>query len=185
MKKYWKYLIAAAAIAVSAPTFTACSDNDEVDPYSINYVYMRQPNDTYANVEYKFNGDFLSGLEDPLALVPVRLTKPAPCDMTVEIAIDPTLVEEYNEANDGNYVFLEGAEVLNPTLTIKKGEYLSDVITLGFTDHTGFFDKTEDLILPVVVKSANGGAVISKSSRIFLTFTSTYHANVLTLTSDL
>lgn len=185
MKKYWKYLIAAAAIAVSAPTFTACSDNDEVDPYSINYVYMRQPNDTYANVEYKFNGDFLSGLEDPLALVPVRLTKPAPCDITVEIAIDPTLVKEYNEANEGNYVFLEGAEVLNPKLTIKQGEYLSDVITIGFTDHSGFFDKTDDLILPVVVKSAGGGAVISKSSRIFLTFNSSYHANLLTLTSDL
>lgn len=186
MKKYWKYLIAAAAIAVSAPTFTACSDNDEVDPYSINYVYMRQPNDTYANVEYKFNGDFLSGLEDPLALVPVRLTKPAPCDVTVEIAIDPTLVEEYNEANNGDYVFLTGAEVLTPKLTIKKGEYISeDGIVIGFTDHSGFFDQTKDLVLPVVVKAANGGVVLSKSSRIFLTFTSTYHANLISLTSDL
>lgn len=185
MKKYWKYLIAAAAIAVSAPSFTACSDNDEVDPYSINYIYMRQPNDTYANVEYKFNGEFLSGLEDPLALVPVRLTKPAPCDINIEVAIDPTLVDEYNEANDGDYVFLEGAEVLNPKLTIKKGEYLSDVITLGFTDHSGFFDKTENLILPVVVKSATGGVTISKSSRIFLTFNSSYRANLLKLTSDL
>lgn len=183
MKKLYKYALWLAAAVAIAP-MTACNDNDEVDPYTLNYVYLYQPDDTHANVEYKANGDFMSGLtDDPLEIVPVRLTKPAPADMQVEIAIDPTLVDEYNEEKGTEYTFLKGAEVLTPTLTILKGKYISEQpITVAFTSHDGFTGDAENLILPIVIKNAPG-CQTSKSSRVFLTFNSTYRPNYINASS--
>lgn len=162
---------------------TACDDDDTVDPYDINYVYLYQPNSTFANVEYKANGDFMSGLTDPLKTVPVRLTKPAPSNLQIEVAIDPTLVDEYNEANGTEYKFLEGARIDNPVMTIAAGEYITpDSITISFGDHSGFMTEESNLILPVVIRSGSG-LTISKSSRIFLTFNSTYRPNIVSLTT--
>lgn len=162
---------------------TACDDDDTVDPYEINYCYLYQPNSTFANVEYKANGEFISGLVDPLKTVPVRLTKPAPKDLQIEIAIDPTLVDEYNEANGTEYTLLEGATIANPIMHIAAGEYITpDSICISFGDHSGFLTDQTNLILPVVIKNASG-MTISKSSRIFLTFNSTYRPNVLTITT--
>lgn len=169
--------MAGAVIASMAP-LTACDDDDTVDPYSVNYVYLRQPYDTYASVEYKANGDIMSGVSDPITLVPVRLTKPAPQDLTVEVAVDPTLVDEYNEANGTDYTFINGLEVLNSKLTIKKGEYESaEPIQITITDPKAFVVDETNLILPVVIRSNNAGLTTSKSSRIFLTFTSNYVPN--------
>ncbi|MEF2643175.1 MAG: DUF1735 domain-containing protein [Paramuribaculum sp.] len=182
MKKFWKYIAACAVVASMMP-LTACDDDDTVDPYDINYVYLYQPNSTFANVEYKANGDFMSGLTDPLKTVPVRLTKPAPSNLQIEVAIDPTLVDEYNEANGTEYKFLEGARIDNPVMTIAAGEYITpDSITISFGDHSGFMTEESNLILPVVIRSGSG-LTISKSSRIFLTFNSTYRPNIVSLTT--
>ena len=175
----------AAMTAVMVP-FTACDDDSELGPkdntdYVSNFVYFETPASTYAQVEYKANGDFMSGLTDPLKLVPVRLTKPAPCDLQVEVAIDPYLVAEYNKEKGTDYTFLHRAMIENPVLTIKEGEYVSsDTITISFGNHSGFIDKEKDLMLPIVVKGAEG-LTTSKSARIFLTFTSTYRPNYLTI----
>lgn len=182
MKKFWKYIAACAVVASMMP-LTACDDDDTVDPYDINYVYLYQPNSTFANVEYKANGDFMSGLTDPLKTVPVRITKPAPSNLQIEVAIDPTLVDEYNEANGTEYKFLEGARIDNPVMTIAAGEYITpDSITISFGDHSGFMTEESNLILPVVIRSGSG-LTISKSSRIFLTFNSTYRPNIVSLTT--
>lgn len=183
MKKFWKYIAAGAVVACLAP-LTACDDDDEVDPYDINYCYVYQPNSTFATVEYNAKGDFLVGPDEPLEVMPVRATKPAPSNIQVEIAFDPALVDEYNEENGTDYKFLEGAELLKPVLTIQAGKYISDdVITIGFTDHSGFMVEETNLMLPVVIRNA-GGLTISKSSRIFLTFNSTYRPNLLTVADD-
>ena len=188
MKKFWKYIAIAAMTAVMVP-FTACDDDSELGPkdntnYESNFVYFDTPASTYAEVEYKANGDFMSGLTDPMKLVPVRLTKPAPCDLQVEVAIDPYLVAEYNKEKGTDYTFLHRAMIENPVLTIKKGEYVStDTITISFGNHSGFIDKEKDLMLPIVVKGAEG-LTVSKSARIFLTFSSTYRPNYLSITKD-
>ena len=185
MKKFWKYIAIAAMTAVMVP-FTACDDDSELGPkdntdYESNFVYFETPTSTYAQVEYMANGDFMSGLTDPMKLVPVRLTKPAPCDLQVEVAIDPYLVAEYNKEKGTDYTFLHRAMIENPVLTIKEGEYISsDTITISFGNHSGFIDKEKDLMLPIVVKGAEG-LTTSKSARIFLTFTSTYRPNYLTI----
>ena len=188
MKKFWKYIAIAAITAVMAP-LTACDDDSELGPkdnanYEANFVYFDQPSSTFAEVEYKANGDFISGLTDPLKLVPIRLTKPAPSNIQVEIAIDETLVDEYNAEKGTDYVFLEGAKVDNPILNIQAGKFAStDTISISFGDHSGFVNQEKDLILPIVVKGGEG-LTPSKSGRIFLTFTSTYRPNFLRLTKD-
>ncbi len=176
MKKYWKY-IAMFAVAAAMMPLTAC-DDEVVDPYDINYIYFYQPNETFASLEYKANGSFLVDIPDTVQLVPVRLTKPAPTNMNIEIAFDPSLVDEYNQANGTDYVYLEGAELLTPSMHIAQGEYISpDSIKVDFSNRDGFKTENENLILPIVIRQANGGVTISKSSRIFLTFSSTYHPN--------
>jgi len=188
VKKFWKYIAIATMTVVMAP-LTACDDDSELGPkdkanYEANFVYFDKPGSTYAEVEYKANGDFMSGLTDPLKLVPVRLTKPAPGNIKVEIAIDPTLVEEYNAAHGTEYTFLEGAEIENPVISIQAGEYISaDTISISFGDHSGFINQENDLILPIVVKEGEG-VTLSKSGRIFLTFTSTYRPNYLTIPTE-
>lgn len=179
MKKFWKYIFAGVTSVMLMP-FAACNDDDTVDPYDINYAYVYQPNSTFARVEYKANGEFITGITDPLKVMPVRSTKPANGNVKIEVAIDPSLVDEYNEANKTSYKLLEGAEILNPQMIIADGEYVSaDSITVGFTDHSGFLTGETDLILPIVIRSAGGGMTISKSSRIFLTFNSTYNPLVI------
>lgn len=174
--------------AVMVP-LTSCDDDDELGPkdkanYEANFVYFEQPNSTYAEVEYKANGDFISGLTDPLKLVPVRLTKPAPSNIQVEIAIDPTLVDEYNEAKGTDYTFLEGASIDNPMISIAEGQYISaDSVTISFGDHSGFINQENDLILPIVVKNGEG-LTLSKSGRVFLTFKSTYRPNIMTIPTE-
>ena len=185
MKKFWKYIAIAAITVVMAP-LTACDDDSELGPkdkanYEANFVYFEKPSSTYASVEYKANGDFMSGLTDPLKLVPIRLTKPATCDMQVEVIIDQTLVDEYNAANGTDYVFLKGAKVDNSLINIREGKYISnDTISISFGDHSGFINQEKDLILPLVVKGGEG-LTPSKSARLFLTFTSTYRPNYLTI----
>ncbi len=206
MKKFWKYL-AISAIAVGTLPMVSCSDDETVDPYTLNYCYVYQPYSTFAQLEYKANGQFLIDIEDPLSLMPVRLTKPAPTDLTVTVAIDETLVDEYNQANGTDYEFLTGCSIINPTLHIKQGEYIStktltqdvpgldeegneisttetvavsDSIIVSFGEsHENFQTGHPNLMLPIVITSVNGGVTISKSSRIFLTFSSDYKANVI------
>lgn len=182
MKKFWKYIMISAA-AVALMPLAACDDDDTVDPYDINYCYIYQPSETDARLEYKANGQFIIDITDPLKLMPVRLTKPAPSDITVTVGLDASLVDEYNATNGTDYVMLEGATIVNPEIRILKGEYIStDSITVAF-DHNAFQTGDENYILPVVLKSASG-LNISKSSRIFLTFTSEYRANIVSLTAS-
>ena len=183
MKKFWHYIAVCAVAATMAP-LTSCDDDDTVDPYDINYCYLYQPNSTFAQLEYKANGEFLIDINDPLALKPVRLTKAAPRDLTVKVAIDPSLIDEYNQANNTSYVFLEGASIVNPVLTIPAGQYVSpEVITVTFGDKKGFQTEATDLMLPIVISDADG-MTISKSSRIFLTFSSSYKANKVAAKHD-
>ncbi len=186
MNKFIKY-ISLSAVAAAVLPLSSCYDdgpeyNDIID-YNTTYAYLYQPDETFAAVEYKANGNFLSDFSDPLSLVPVRLTKAATAPVTVEVAIDESLVDEYNSAQGTDYTFLTGASIVNPTLTIEQGKYISaDSIRISFADRSGFMSDATNLILPVVIKNVSGGNVtISESSRVFLTYNSTYRANKVSL----
>lgn len=188
MKKFWKYLAAAAVIASVTPLMS-CDDDDDYSSspgrpdYSKNYVYMLDPESDYATIEYKVSGEFITSLENPLTLTQIRCTRPAPADVTVIAEIDPSLVDVYNQANGTDYALMEGAKLINNTYSILSGEYIAtEKLAIDFSDRSALVGSEKNLILPVAITHVTGGLTISKTSRFFIVFD--YQANELTPTVD-
>ena len=182
MKTSIKYLLMGASLLVTLPQLTACSDDDAVDPYDLNYVYIYSPNQADNNLEYKANGTFITAIEEQCVVNPVRCTKPAPSDLTVELSIDGSLVDSYNQAHGTSYTLLKGAKLENSSLTIKKGEYASEQsLRVVYTDMSEFQNGTENYILPIAISKLTGsGALVSETTgQLYLTFTSIYRANLV------
>ena len=118
MKTLFKYLLMSMPLAVSLLLMTACNDDESVDPYDINYVYIYSPVSTENTLEYKGNGTFLVDIAPECIVNPVRCTKPAPTDLTIHINVDPSLVDSYNQANGTNYTLLKSVQLENATLHI-------------------------------------------------------------------
>ena len=93
MKALFKYILYSTFFAMSLPSVTACDDDEATDPYDINYVYIYKPSETNATLEYKGDGTFLKEIATEHILSPVRCTKPAPQDLTIQLAIDRSLVD--------------------------------------------------------------------------------------------
>lgn len=183
MKTLFKYLLMSMPLAVSLLLMTACNDDESVDPYDINYVYIYFPVSTENTLEYKGNGTFLVDIAPECIVNPVRCTKPAPTDLTIHINVDPSLVDSYNQANGTNYTLLKSVQLENATLHIKKGEYISaDSLKVHYTDMTEFQSGAENYLLPIAITSIEGsGASISENSKIYLTFSSIYKVNTVTM----
>lgn len=162
----------------------SCDDEDYSSSpgrpdYSVNRVYMLDPESEYSTIEYKASGEFINQLENPLTLTQIRCTRPAPEDVTVTVEIDPTLVAEYNAANDKDYELMQGAKLVNTTFTIPRGEFLAtEKLAIDFEDHSALVGNEKNLVLPVAITKVTGGLVISKTSRFFIVFD--YQANELT-----
>lgn len=186
MKTLYKYLLMCIPFITFFLCITACDDDEAVDPYDINYVYIYSPSDTDNRMEYKGNGTFLVGIEPESVLTPVRCTKPAPEDMTIHFGIDASLVDSYNQDHGTNYTLLKSAQLENAALSIKRGEYISaDSLKVHYTDMTEFQNGMEKYILPISITSVTGSGVsISKESQIYLTFTSSYKANFVNIGSS-
>ena len=97
MKALFKYILYSTFFAMSLPLVTACDDDEATDPYDINYVYIYKPSETNATLEYKGDGTFLKEIATEHILSPVRCTKPAPQDLTIQLAIDRSLVCKCNK----------------------------------------------------------------------------------------
>lgn len=184
MKKFWKYL-AAAAVIMSVTPLMSCDDDDDYSSspgrpdYSKNRVYMLDPESDYATIAYKVSGEFINSLENPLTLTQIRCTRPAPEDVTVIAEIDPSLVEEYNQANGTDYALMQGAKLVNTTYTIPRGEFLAtEKLAVDFSDRSALAGNEKNLVLPIAITHVTGGLVISKTSRFFIVFD--YQANELT-----
>ena len=185
MKTLFKYLLMCVPVAASLPLMTACSDDESTDPYDINYVYIYSPLETDNSLEYKGNGTFLTQIAPECDLNPVRCTKPAPERLVAHFAIDGSLVDDYNKKHGTGYTFLKSAELENASLVIEQGKYISaDSLKVKFTDMTEFQSGAEKYILPIALTSVDGSGIsISQNSKIFLTFTSTYKVNHVTIAS--
>ena len=173
--------------AVALPLVTACSDDEEVDPYDLNYVYIYSPNPSDNNLEYKANGTFITSIEEQCVVNPVRCTKPAPTELTVTLDIDASLVERYNANHGTSYTLLKAAKLENSTLVIKEGAYTSEQsLRVSYTDMSEFRNGAENYILPIAITSVKGsGVTVSETTgHIFLTFTSTYRENHVRFTGE-
>lgn len=168
----------------------SCDDDDDYSSspnrpdYSKNRVYMLNPDEEYSTIEYKASGAFIESLENPLVLTQIRCTRPAPENVTVVAEIDPTLVAEYNQANDTDYAMMEGAKLVTTKFEIPRGEFMAtEKLAIDFSDHSALAGSEKNLVLPVAITSVTGGLVISKQSRFFIVFD--YEANELTPVSQL
>lgn len=179
MKKLYKYLFMVVSAVALLPLMTACSDDESTDPYDVNYVYIYSPAETNGEMVYKGNGTFLTKIASERNLTPVRCTKPASERLVAHFTIDGSLVDAYNKEHGTNYTFVKSAQLDNATLVIEQGKYISaDSLKLKLTDMTEFQNGAENYILPIVMTSVEGGGVsMSQTSKMFLTFTSTYKAN--------
>ena len=185
MKKLYKYLFMVVSAVALLPLMTACSDDESTDPYDVNYVYIYSPVETNGEMVYKGNGTFLTQVAAERNLTPVRCTKPAPERLVAHFTIDGSLVDAYNKEHGTNYTFVKSAQLDNATLVIEQGKYISaDSLKLKLTDMTEFQNGAENYILPIVMTSVEGGGVsMSQTSKMFLTFTSTYKANKVVIGS--
>lgn len=186
MKTLFKYLLICMPLIVLLLFITACSDDELVDPYDINYVYIYSPVSTDNTLEYKGNGTFLVDIAPECVVNPVRCTKPAPTDLAIHLEVEPSLVDSYNQVNGTNYILLKSIQLENSVLHIKKGEYISaDSLKVHYTDMTEFQSGAENYLLPITVTSIEGSGVsISENSKIYLTFSSIYKANSVTIGSS-
>lgn len=193
MKTSIKYLLTGVCMAAAVlPALTACEGNEADNPYDtnydINYVYIYSPNPSDNSLEYKANGTFLAAIDEECVVNPVRCTKPAPADLTVQLAVDASLVESYNAAHGTSYTLLKGVQLENSSLVIKQGEYISEQqLKVRYTDLSEFQNGAEKYILPIAIQSVQGsGVTVSESTgHIFLTFTSSYKANYVMLAKTL
>lgn len=188
MLKTLKYYMMGVLTAVALPLVTACSDDEEVDPYDLNYVYIYSPNPSDNNLEYKANGTFITSIEEQCVVNPVRCTKPAPTELTVTLDIDASLVERYNADHGTSYTLLKAAKLENSTLVIKEGAYTSEQsLRVSYTDMSEFRNGAENYILPIAITSVKGsGVTVSQTTgHIFLTFTSLYRENHVSLTKEI
>ena len=187
MKKFWKYIAIATCTVVMAP-LTSC-DDDELGPkdhanYEANFAYCLESDNNYPTLSYRYSGNLIETQEEVLKLTPVRLTKPAPGDVSIEVSIDPAMVAEYNAAKGTNYVALTDVSIVNPVIKIASGQYIStDSIRVDLNGNRGFIENNKDLLLPVVIKEASNGVAISKTSRLFVAFN--YSANVVSIEGEL
>ena len=169
--------------------FTACDDDSELGPkdkanYEANFAYCLESDNNYPTLSYRYSGKIVETEEEVLQLTPVRLTKPASANVTIEVSIDPTLVDEYNAKNGTNYEALTDVTVVNPVMTVAQGQFISaDTIKIDLNDNRGFIENGKDLLLPVVIESASNDVTTSKTSRVFVAFN--YSANVVGIEGDL
>ena len=103
--------------------------------------------------------------------VTVKATRRCAKDVTVHLAIDTTLVREYNKTHGTAYypvpascVTLEDSEV-----TIKQGEALSTTAQVKVINTDGFIEGAT-YVIPVTIRqvTGDGGEVIESSRTIFL-----------------
>ena len=189
MNKFWKVLTG-CAVAVALMPLAACDNEDyssspDRPDYNVNYVYLYEPVEAYSTIDFKATGDFLSTLDNPLALCPVHCTKPAPEDMVVKVSIDSSLVSAYNTANKTDYAFMDGVRLTNDVFTIKKGTYLSEeMITMDVYDRQSLQTSAKDLILPIKIENVSGGGSISEGhGAVYIHFV--YQANFVQVASVL
>ena len=162
MKKIFQ-LLSVAAVAVSSLALTGCAEGDDFN-YDRNGLLITGTESTPLQ---KFV------VEDTPASYPITVssTKKVDSDVNLTVAIDTSLVAEYNAKNGTNfYAIPAGAAKLdNTSLTIKAGTAISTAANVEMTS-TDAFQEGRTYMIPVTITNAKGGSedVIEASRTIYL-----------------
>ncbi len=145
--------------------------------------------------DYNSNVAFISGtettpitkfvVEDTPAtqIISVSTSAPVEEDTKVVVAIDPSKVEEYNEAHGTSYFCVpDGSAALEQTeVTIPAGKAYSDAIVVRMLS-TEQFDEGKVYVIPVTIKSI-GLDVIESSRTIYLQIARVLHFTALDISN--
>jgi hypothetical protein len=178
MKKFKNihYLATAFALCLA---LAACNDDETYDfpgdPNNIVYT----PDESKA---YKLVQTPISTVCTLDSRITAKCKDAATGDIKVTVAVDNSLVDEYNHENNTNYVVLpsEALVIENTTLTIPDGSRVSaDTTKVSLTDNADILaslNATDGYIIPIRMTSVDGNAKAAKSvtSISYLTVTVTY-----------
>ncbi|MBZ4190677.1 DUF7015 domain-containing protein [Niabella beijingensis] len=101
-------------------------------------------------------------------VIPITYSGPrdAGKDITVDIALEPTLVDDYNEAHDEAYEILNSnIYTLPATVVIKKGSRIANLIIPAKIDQIDF---DASYVLPLKITSASGETIGANFSKILV-----------------
>ena len=174
MKNIFKsFMIALAAVSM----FTACAEKVEgpVDPYSVNWTYLRPKNVPTKVITCTDAGELVAMFStQDTVLTYVQCTKPAPKNITTTFAIDENLIEAYNKANGTNCILLENVSLVSNTLTVEAGKYVSsDTLKITYNEaalkeYFVTFTEAAEFLVPITMTSVSDGGTMSETNSIYL-----------------
>ena len=157
MKKIHSYALLLLAVFALA----ACDSYDEGSKQFDNVVYLDVSKT--SEVQLATFNNITPEVEKPLQ---ATLAYPADADVSVAIAVDPTLVEAYNARFGTAWKMLDAKyyELSDESLTIPAGKTVSEVVTLRFRDlmgegeeQNGALPIDETYLVPVRIAAASIG----------------------------
>ena len=148
-------IIGAATLALGA-----CSEGDKFD-YDHNVAFI-------AGTEVTPITKFVVEDTPSTQMISVSTTAPVTADTKVTLAIDPSKVDDYNEAKGTNYFCVpDGSAVIeNPEVTIPAGRSYSDAVVVKMLS-TEQFEEGRVYVIPVTIKET-GIDVLEPSRTIYL-----------------
>ncbi|HEY9544104.1 DUF1735 and LamG domain-containing protein [Prevotella sp.] len=163
MKIKYSFLSAAWLLGVCGALFTSCNSEGDSFDYGKKGIFVTgadvNPLQTFA-------------VEDTPSEYPisVKATHKATTDVHLKLAIDPSLVEQYNTKNKASfYPIPKGAvELLNPDVTIKANSAVSTVAAVKLVS-TENFEEGRTYVIPVTIASTDGSEdLIEGAKTIYL-----------------
>jgi hypothetical protein len=164
-----KYLMLCGALFMGAAALTSCSEDESYDVYGYDYTRA------YFNVaKQTTNGMIVStpvGLVTSLdAKVVVKTTSAATSDTKVALAIDNSVVDEYNKEHGTSYLPVpDGAlELSSNVVSMKAGELVTeDTVDVKINEEVAKnMNSSDGYLAAVVIASADNGVRPSSNAAI-------------------
>ena len=175
MKNIFKsFMIALAAVSM----FAACSEKEEgpVDPYSVNWTYLRPKNVPMQKAIMTDSKEVVLSFAESVdtVLTYIQSTKPAKSTVTATFGFDESLIEAYNTKNGTKCQMMQHVSLVSNTLTIEPGQYVSrDTLKIKYDEAAieEFIKSHEteaEYLLPITMTSVSEGATMSETRTIYL-----------------
>lgn len=151
-------ILLCGGLLATTTLFTSCSKDKTYDFDGIDYqrVYIQNPNTTKSGTVLKTPVGYISGFSGKVA-VQTTGAMTTPTDVTV--AVDKSLVDSYNSANNTKYeVIPDGVVSLEKSnLTVAAGKVVSDTVSLAVAED-GYSKLKADVsyLIPVTIQQAGG-----------------------------
>ena len=158
MKLKYIYLLLVCCVGMLVHS---CDDGLEV----YDGIYITETLNNSPTVSLRIADDFPKSIE-----LTVASTNVVSEDITIELAIDESKVEEYNKKFGANYLLLpkENVVLTHPVTVVKQGDFATkDPVRVNIIGKEGTVDG-EKYMIPVSIKRTSGSTVIEASRTIYV-----------------